>query len=43
MAPQSKIISSMNSVLHPKGTTLPKKQPVLQRVEREMDGPFGEE
>lgn len=43
MSPQSKIIFSINSVLHPKGTILPKKQPVLQHVEREMDGSRFEE
>lgn len=35
MAPKSKIIFSINSALHPKGTILPKKQPGFQHVERD--------
>lgn len=35
ISPQSKIIFTVNSVLPPKGTVLPKKQPVIQHAERD--------
>lgn len=41
--PQSKITFPVKSGLHPKDTILPKKQPALQYVEREMDGSWCEE